>query len=76
MHWEFMFTRPLFETPDIGKQSELLNKLSTLVDAKKISSTVPEVACMIDVATLCRVHAQIESGSAHGKNVSEGFGDA
>mgnify|MGYP001794845688 CR=1 FL=1 len=73
LHWEFMFTRSLFTTPDIEKQSELLNEISALVDAGKIKSTVTEVAGKIDAATLRKVHAQIESGKARGKIVLEGF---
>ncbi|MEM9772562.1 MAG: zinc-binding dehydrogenase, partial [Cyanobacteria bacterium P01_D01_bin.73] len=73
LHWEFMFTRSLFNTPDIESQSKLLNEISALVDAGKIKSTVTEVAGKIDAATLRKVHAQIESGKAKGKVVLEGF---
>jgi hypothetical protein len=50
-----------------------LNELATLVDARRIRSTATEVAGKIDAATLRAVHAQIESGSARGKIVLEGF---
>ena len=73
LHWELMFTRSLFETPDIEEQGKLLNEVAALVDSGKIRSTVTEVAGKIDAATLRRVHAQIESGSARGKIVLEGF---
>ena len=73
LHWEFMFTRSLFETPDMEEQGNLLNELATLVDARRIRSTATEVAGKIDAATLRAVHAQIESGSARGKIVLEGF---
>ena len=68
-----MFTRSLFNTPDIAAQSKLLHEVSTLVDAGRIRSTVTEVAGKIDAVTLRKAHAQIESGTARGKIVLEGF---
>ena len=73
IHWELMFTRPLFSTPDIEAQGKLLNEVAALVDAGRIRSTATEVAGKIDAATLRKVHALIESGSARGKIVLEGF---
>ncbi len=73
LHWEMMFTRSLFGTPDMAEQGKLLNEVAALVDAGRIRSTVTEVAGKIDAATLRKVHAQLESGSARGKIVLEGF---
>ena len=73
LHWELMFTRSLFETPDMAEQGKLLNEVAALVDAGRIRSTATEVAGKVDAATLRGVHAQIESGSARGKIVLEGF---
>jgi NADPH2:quinone reductase len=73
LHWEFMFTRPLFNTPDMAEQGRLLNEVATLVDAGRIRSTATEVAGKIDAVTLRAVHARIESGAARGKIVLEGF---
>ena len=73
LHWELMFTRSLFETADMAEQGKLLSEVAALVDAGKIRSTVTQVAGKIDAATLRAVHAQIESGSARGKIVLEGF---
>jgi NADPH2:quinone reductase len=73
LHWEFMFARPLFRTADMAEQGKLLNQVAELVVAGKIRSTVTDVAGKIDAATLRAVHARIESGSAHGKIVLEGF---
>lgn len=73
LHWELMFTRSLFNTPDIEKQGELLNEVASLVDAERIQSTATNVAGKINAATLQTAHAQIESGSAKGKIVLEGF---
>ncbi len=73
LHWELMFTRSLFGTPDMAEQGKLLNEVAALVDAGRIRSTATEVAGKIDAATLRTVHARIESGSARGKIVLEGF---
>lgn len=73
VHWELMFTRSLFTTPDIDEQSKLLNEVAALVDAGRIRSTMTEVAGKIDAATLMEVHAKIESGTARGKIVLAGF---
>ncbi len=73
LHWELMFTRSLFETPDMAEQGKLLNEVAALVDAGRIRSTATEVAGKIDAASLREVHARIESGSARGKIVLEGF---
>ena len=72
-HWELMFTRSLFTTPDIAQQGQLLNEVAALVDAGRIRSTLTEVAGKIDAATLRKVHAQIESSTTQGKIVLEGF---
>ena len=73
LHWELMFTRSLFGTPDMAEQGKVLNQISALVDAGKIRSTVTNVAGKIDAATLRAVHAHIETGSSRGKTVLEGF---
>jgi len=72
-HWELMFTRSIFGTPDMAEQGKLLNEVAALVDAGKIRSTLTEVAGKIDAATLRAVHATIESNTARGKIVLEGF---
>lgn len=73
LHWELMFTRSLFGTPDMAEQGKLLNAVADLVDAGRIRSTATEVAGKIDAATLRAVHGRIESGTARGKIVLAGF---
>lgn len=73
VHWELMFTRSMFGTPDIGEQGRLLDEVSRLVDAGTIRSTLAENFGPIGAANLRRAHALIESGSARGKIVLEGF---
>lgn len=73
VHWEFMFTRSMFQTVDMQKQSELLNEVSKLVDEGKIKTTVTEVINPINAQNLKQVHEQIESGTTKGKIVLHGF---
>ncbi len=73
IHWEFMFTRAVFETSDMIAQHNLLNEVSSLVDAGVLRTTLTEVLGRIDAAGLKRAHALIESGRARGKVVLEGF---
>lgn len=40
VHWEFMFTRSMFNTIDIEQQSQLLHQVAELVDNHKIKTTL------------------------------------
>jgi len=71
--WEFMFTRSMFQTDDIEKQHELLNRVSELIDDGTLISTVTNNLGKVSVETLKEAHAQQESGRVIGKNVLDGF---
>lgn len=73
LHWEFMFARPMYETPDMIRQHELLTRVAHLIDAGTIRTTLGEHLGTINAANLRRAHALIESGRARGKVVLEGF---
>lgn len=73
LHWELMFTRPLYGTSDIEEQHRLLNRVSALVDEGKIRTTMSANFGAITAANLLKAHALIESGAARGKIVLEGF---
>jgi NADPH2:quinone reductase len=72
-HWEFMFTRPVFDTADIDAQGALLDEVSRLVDQGVLKTTLGEHFGTINSANLRRAHALIERGAARGKIVLEGF---
>ena len=72
-HWELMFTRSLFQTPDMIEQHNLLNAVSRLVDEGKIRTTLAETVGTINAANLRKAHEMIESGRTRGKLVLEGF---
>ncbi len=69
--WEFMFARSMFQTDDIQKQHELLNRVSTLIDDGILISTVTNNLGKLSVQTLKHAHELQESGRAIGKNVLE-----
>ncbi|MEI1250524.1 zinc-binding alcohol dehydrogenase family protein [Rhizobium aouanii] len=73
VHWELMFTRPLYGTPDMIEQHKLLNRVSELVDAGKIRTTLSEIVGPINAANLKSAHAMVESGRMKGKAVLAGF---
>ncbi|WP_251975704.1 zinc-binding alcohol dehydrogenase family protein [Salinicola avicenniae] len=72
-HWELMFTRPMFATPDMAEQGRLLAEVASLIDAGRVKSTLAEVFGPIDAVTLQEAHTFIETGRARGKIVLEGF---
>lgn len=73
VHWELMFTRSLYQTPDMIAQHRLLNDVADLVDDGILRTTLTEDAGRINVENLKRVHALLESGRAIGKTVLTGF---
>lgn len=73
VHWEFMFTRSLFQTPDMIEQHRILNNVSELVDKGDVVSTFGESLGPITATNLKRAHALVEGGRARGKLVLEGF---
>lgn len=73
LHWELMFTRSLFQTPDKVRQHEILERVAGLIDQGTLKTTLGEHLGRIDAANLRRAHAQLESHQARGKLVLEGF---
>lgn len=73
LHWELMFTRSLYTTPDIQRQHEILNEVAGLVDAGTLKTTLGEHYGKISAENLRKAHQLIESGRARGKIVLEGF---
>ncbi len=71
--WEMMFTRAMFQTPDMIEQQNLLNAVSEMVDSGELVTTVNEVVSPINAANLRQVHADIEAGASIGKRVLAGW---
>jgi NADPH:quinone reductase len=73
LHWELMFTRSIFKTADMAKQHELLAGVSALLDEGRLRTTLAQNFGKINAANLKRAHALLETGTAKGKIVLEGF---
>lgn len=73
LHWEFMFTRPVFNTPDMLAQHRLLEEVATLIDTGKLRTTLNEELGVINAENLRHAHALIEDGKSIGKVVLAGF---
>ncbi|KRE41806.1 zinc-binding alcohol dehydrogenase family protein [Paenibacillus sp. Soil522] len=71
--WELMFTRSMYQTEDMIKQHDLLNKLADLIDNGKLKSTLTERIEPINATNLRFVHEKIETGRSIGKIVLENF---
>ncbi|AFH63074.2 zinc-binding alcohol dehydrogenase family protein [Paenibacillus caseinilyticus] len=71
--WELMFTRSMYQTPDMIEQHKLLNDIARLVDGGVIRTTTSETLSPIHAANLRLAHAKLESGRTIGKVVLEGF---
>ena len=73
IHWELMFTRSSFQTPDMIAQHRLLNDVADLVDKGVLRTTLAETFGTINATNLKRAHALLESGKSRGKIVLEGW---
>jgi NADPH2:quinone reductase len=73
LHWESMFTRSVFHTPDMAEQQTILDLVARLVDRQVLRSTRGENFGNINAANLKRAHAVMEKGTAIGKIVLEAF---
>ncbi|WP_432563019.1 zinc-binding alcohol dehydrogenase family protein [Kineococcus sp. SYSU DK003] len=68
-HWEFMFTRSMFQTPDMAEQGNLLRRTADLVDAGRLRTTLNTTIDDFTAAGLREAHRLVESGRTVGKVV-------
>ena len=73
LHWEAMFARSSYQTADMIAQHQLLNDVSDLIDKGVLRTTLEQTFGTINAANLKRAHALIESNTARGKIVLEGW---
>lgn len=67
--WELMFTRSMFDTPDLAKQGRILARMARLVDDGIVTTTETEQLNGLSAETLKSAHRMIETGSMIGKLV-------
>ena len=73
LHWEFMFARSMFNTPDMIEQHRLLNQVAAMIDAGQLKTTVAHELGAITASNLRHAHQMLENREAHGKIVLEGW---
>jgi len=71
--WELMFTRPRYQTADMARQRDILNRVADLVDAGEMVTTMTGHLSPINAENLRTAHAKLESGRTIGKIVLSGF---
>ncbi|RCK29243.1 alcohol dehydrogenase [Thalassospira xiamenensis] len=72
--YEFMFTRSMFQTPDMIEQHKLLSIVADLIDAGTLKNTANESFGALTPESLRKAHALLESGKAIGKITFDGLG--
>ena len=73
LHWEFMYTRSMYQTDDMIAQHQLLTELASLVDQGVIKTTLGQHLGKINADNLFKAHTILESHQSRGKLVLEGF---
>lgn len=69
LHFELMYTRSMFNTPDIARQGEILDATAKLLDAGKITTTLNKTLQGLSVETLTEAHQLVLEGHMRGKVV-------
>ena len=59
IHWEAMFTRPMFRTDDMVRQHEILDEVAALVDSGALRATAAQDFGPMNAANLLRAHAAV-----------------
>lgn len=73
IHWELMFTRSRFKTPDMAEQGRILARVAALVDAGRLRTTLTDTLSPISADALREAHRRLESGRTIGKLAVSGW---
>lgn len=71
--WEFMFTRSMYQTEDMGRQGEILAEIAALYDQRILNSTMTKHMHPIDAENIEDAHKLVGSGKMIGKLVLTGW---
>ena len=64
-----MFTRAMFNTPDMGEQGKILNKIADMVDRGQFQAVTATVLEGLNAANIMEGHRLVEQGKTSGKIV-------
>ncbi|HEX2225126.1 MAG TPA: zinc-binding alcohol dehydrogenase family protein [Thermoanaerobaculia bacterium] len=67
--WELMFTRAMYQTPDMEAQNDILDDVARHLEKGTLRHTLKEDFGPLNAENLRRAHARLESGSMIGKLV-------
>lgn len=73
LSWEMMFTRSMYQTPDMIEQHRILNRIAAWIDEGRIHGTACDLVKPINAENLRAAHAALEAGRVIGKIVIEGW---
>lgn len=65
--WELMYTRSSYQTDDMIRQHEILNKVAALLDDGILKTTLRQTLTGLTADNFKQAHAQLESGTTIGK---------
>ncbi|MDI3360883.1 zinc-binding alcohol dehydrogenase family protein [Lelliottia sp. V89_10] len=71
LHWEFMYTRSMYQTADMARQGEILNNVAKLVDTGVVESSLSETLHGLSVESITEAHRKVLDGHMRGKVVVE-----
>lgn len=71
LHWEFMYTRSMYQTADMARQGEILNEVAKLVDTGVVESSLSETLHGLSVESITEAHRKVLDGHMRGKVVVE-----
>ena len=69
LHWEFMYTRSMYQTADMARQGEILNEVANLVENGVVESSLSETLQGLSVESISEAHRKVLDGHMRGKVV-------
>ncbi|WP_371974400.1 zinc-binding alcohol dehydrogenase family protein [Lelliottia nimipressuralis] len=69
LHWEFMYTRSMYQTADMARQGEILNEVAKLVENGVVESSLSETLQGLSVESISEAHRKVLDGHMRGKVV-------
>src|SRR5690606_39661862 len=66
LHWEFMYTRSMYQTADMARQGEILNEVAKLVDNGVVESSLSETLHGLSVESITEAHRKVLDGHMRG----------
>ncbi|SFC04764.1 zinc-binding alcohol dehydrogenase family protein [Pragia fontium] len=67
LHWELMFTRSMYQTPDIAEQGAILQRVADMIDKGELKGTLNETLHGLSVENISQAHKKQLEGHMTGK---------